>query len=74
MMLLGFSMVLKTRMPTAVGDTSLDIAVTRTDADEGGSQQAKGAGAASGGRWTGMGLEGGRRRCYRRGNINQDHG
>lgn len=72
---LDFSMVLKTCVCTAAPDISLDIAATRTKADQGGSQRAAGAGAASCRKRTEMGLGGGRQWCYSRGklNIKQDH-
>lgn len=54
---LDFSMVLKTCVCAAAPDTSLDITATRTKADQGGSQQAAGAGAASGRMEVGLGEE-----------------
>lgn len=55
---LDFSMVLKTCVCPAAPDSSLDIAATRTKAEQGGSEQTAGAGAASG--RMEMGLAGGR--------------
>lgn len=52
---LDFSMVLKPCVCAAAPDTSLDITATRTKADQGGSQRAAGAAAASGRTEVGMG-------------------